>query len=165
MSIGVVLQEAVIFPVIPNAGLLVLGDTGHISGYDIQAFAVRGDHQGMGTMLATTLHRRNDFRGAQFAVLQHLGPRQGIVAHHVEVVEGVEHAVQRRLNVKLLDLAFIEILSWNGNLYQEGPGPSLIRYRQATIAIKSHRYPGTILFLVHLVDQVHAEAGLHIETR
>ena len=83
--------------------------------------------------------------------------------HHVEVIEGVEHPVQGGLYVELLDLGFIECLSWLGDFDQECTGPSLVGYCQATVAIKGHDYPRTILLLVHLVNKVDDEARLHVE--
>ena len=83
--------------------------------------------------------------------------------HHVEVIEGEEHPVQGGLYVELLDLVFIECLSWLRDFDQERTGSPLVGYCQATFVIKGHDYPRTILLLVHFINKVDDEARLHVE--
>ena len=141
VPVGVILQEVVVLPVIPDAGLLVFRGLSHVSRYDVEAFAVRRDHDGVRSVFAAPIHRGNDFSRSQIAVGQDFGPTQDAIAHHVKVVEGVEHTPLGGLYVELLDLAFVEGLARLWNLDGEGAGTSLIGDGQASFAVKGHRYP------------------------
>ena len=141
VSIGIVLQKVVVLPVITNAGLLILRQAGHVSRYDVEAFAVGRDYDGVWSVFPAPIHWGNDLRGAQVAVVQHLGPAQDAVAHHIEMIESVEHPPLGRLDVELPDCAFVEILTRLGNLNGEGARSSLVRYGKPALAIKGHRYP------------------------
>ena len=165
VPVGVILQEVVVLPVIPDAGLLVFRGLSHVSRYDVEAFAVRRDHDGVRSVFAAPIHRGNDFSRSQIAVGQDLGPTQDAIAHHVKVVEGVEHTPLGGLYVELLDLAFVEGLAWLGNLDREGAGASLVGDGQTSLVIEGHSYPGAILPLVYLVDEVHFEARRYVESR
>ena len=61
VPIGIVLQKVIVFPVVPNAGLLVFRGGGVVARYDVKIFPVRRDNNGVRAMFASSIHLRQEF--------------------------------------------------------------------------------------------------------
>ena len=81
------------------------------------------------------------------------------------MVKSVKHAPLGGLDVELFDFALVEILALFGYLDGEGARITLVRNRQASFAVKGHRYPGTVFFLVDFIDEIDLETRGHVQAR
>ena len=95
----------------------------------------------MRTVFSSACHLCEKLSGSKCTVGQNLSTCELTVTHHVKVIKGIEHAVQRRSNIELRYFGFIEFFTLLRNFNREGSGFLLIGNSEVAFFVKSHGDP------------------------